>query len=45
MSPDVGGYRVGDIEIASAFDVSAKVGRDVAEAIHAPPTTRSSSPT
>jgi myo-inositol-1-phosphate synthase len=38
MSPDVGGYRVGDIEIASAFDVSAaKVGRDVAEAIHAPP--------
>ena len=38
MSPDVGGYRVGDIEIASAFDISAaKVGRDVAEAIHAPP--------
>jgi myo-inositol-1-phosphate synthase len=38
MSPDVGGYRVSDVEIASAFDVSAaKVGRDVAEAIHAPP--------
>src|SRR3982751_1876088 len=38
MNVDVGGYRIGDIEIASAFDVSAsKVGRDVAEAILAPP--------
>ncbi|MCW2285340.1 myo-inositol-1-phosphate synthase [Rhodoblastus acidophilus] len=38
MSPDLGGYRVGDIEVAAAFDVSAaKVGRDVAEAIHAAP--------
>jgi myo-inositol-1-phosphate synthase len=38
MNPDVGGYHVSDIEIASAFDVSArKVGRDVAEAIFAPP--------
>jgi len=38
MSPDLGGYRVGDIEIAAAFDVSAaKVGRDVSEAIHAAP--------
>jgi myo-inositol-1-phosphate synthase len=38
MSLDVGGYRVGDVTIASAFDVSAaKVGRDVATAIHAPP--------
>ena len=38
MSTLVGGYRVGDVEIASAFDVAAaKVGRDVAEAIYAPP--------
>ncbi len=38
MSTDVGGYRTKDIEIASAFDVSAaKVGRDVADAILAPP--------
>jgi myo-inositol-1-phosphate synthase len=38
MSLDIGGYGVGDIEITSAFDVSAaKVGRDVAEAIHAVP--------
>ncbi|MFL6796494.1 MAG: inositol-3-phosphate synthase [Xanthobacteraceae bacterium] len=35
---DLGGYHVGDVEVASAFDVSAaKVGRDVAEAILAPP--------
>jgi myo-inositol-1-phosphate synthase len=34
MRADLGGYRVGDVEISSAFDVSAvKVGRDVAEAI------------
>jgi myo-inositol-1-phosphate synthase len=34
----VGNYRVGDIEITSAFDVSAaKVGRDVSEAIWAEP--------
>ena len=38
MSAEIGGYRVADIEVASAFDVSAaKVGRDVAEAIEAPP--------
>jgi myo-inositol-1-phosphate synthase len=38
MHADLGGYRIGDIAIASAFDVSAaKVGRDVAEAILAPP--------
>jgi myo-inositol-1-phosphate synthase len=38
MSADLGGYRVEDIEISSAFDVSAaKVGRDVADAIIAPP--------
>ena len=38
MNVDVGGYHVGDVEISAAFDVSAeKVGRDVAEAIQAPP--------
>lgn len=38
MSSDIGGYRVEDIAISSAFDVSAeKVGRDVAEAVFAPP--------
>ncbi|HLH94869.1 MAG TPA: inositol-3-phosphate synthase [Xanthobacteraceae bacterium] len=38
MSADVGGYHVDDIEIASAFDVNAtKVGRDIADAIYAPP--------
>jgi myo-inositol-1-phosphate synthase len=38
MSADVGGYGVDSIEITSAFDVSAaKVGKDVAEAIYAPP--------
>lgn len=38
MSTELGGYRVADIEIAAAFDVTAaKVGRDLAEAILAPP--------
>lgn len=38
MHVDLGGYHVGDIEVASAFDVAAgKVGRDVAEAILAEP--------
>jgi myo-inositol-1-phosphate synthase len=38
MNADVGGYRVRDIELAAAFDVSArKVGSDVADAIFAPP--------
>lgn len=38
MNIDLGGYHIGDIEVASAFDVAAaKVGRDVAEAITAPP--------
>jgi myo-inositol-1-phosphate synthase len=38
MNASVGGYHVNDIEIASAFDVSAaKVGRDVSEAIWAEP--------
>ncbi len=38
MNLELGGYHVGDIEVASAFDVSAdKVGRDVCEAIFAKP--------
>ncbi|HEX2253076.1 MAG TPA: inositol-3-phosphate synthase [Thermoanaerobaculia bacterium] len=38
MHTELGGYRVGDVEVVAAFDVDArKVGRDVAEAIYAPP--------
>jgi myo-inositol-1-phosphate synthase len=38
MSPEIGCYGIADIELASAFDVSAaKVGRDVADAITAAP--------
>ena len=38
MNIELGGYHVGDIEIASAFDISAdKVGLDVAEAVFARP--------
>jgi myo-inositol-1-phosphate synthase len=38
MNVDVGGYHVGDVQIASAFDINAaKVGRDVSEAIFAKP--------
>jgi myo-inositol-1-phosphate synthase len=38
MNVELGGYHVGDIEIASAFDISAdKVGLDVAEAVFARP--------
>jgi myo-inositol-1-phosphate synthase len=38
MNVELGGYHVGDIEVASAFDIHAgKVGRDVAEAIWAAP--------
>ncbi|MGG5809375.1 inositol-3-phosphate synthase [Falsiroseomonas sp. CW058] len=38
MSAEIGGYHVADIEVSAAFDVSAaKVGRDLAEAIAAPP--------
>jgi myo-inositol-1-phosphate synthase len=38
MHVDLGGYHVGDIEIASAFDIHAgKVGRDVAEALFVAP--------
>jgi len=38
MNVKLGGYHVRDIEVVAAFDVgAAKVGRDVAEAILAPP--------
>jgi myo-inositol-1-phosphate synthase len=38
MNVEIGGYHVHDVEISAAFDVNAvKVGRDVAEAIVAPP--------
>ncbi|MFU0505205.1 inositol-3-phosphate synthase [Pseudaminobacter sp. NGMCC 1.201702] len=38
MNVELGGYHVRDVEVACAFDVaSSKVGRDVAEAIYAPP--------
>ena len=38
MHVDLGGYHVGDVEFVAAFDVDAKkVGRDMAEAIVAPP--------
>jgi myo-inositol-1-phosphate synthase len=38
MNVEVGGYHVSDVEISSAFDISAaKVGRDVAEAIYIEP--------
>lgn len=38
MHYDIGGYRANDIDIVAAFDIDArKVGRDVSEAIFAPP--------
>ncbi|WP_398466602.1 inositol-3-phosphate synthase [Tardiphaga sp.] len=38
MNVDLGGYHIRDIEVSAAFDVNArKVGKDVAEAIWAPP--------
>jgi myo-inositol-1-phosphate synthase len=38
MHVDLGGYHVGDIRFVAAFDVDAKkVGRDLSEAIFAPP--------
>ena len=38
MHLDLGGYHIGDIEFVAAFDIAAgKVGRDLAEAILAPP--------
>lgn len=41
MHWDIGGYRPGDIEVVAAFDVDKrKVGKDVSEAIFAPPTAR-----
>ena len=38
MHESLGGYRCGDVKIVAAFDIDErKVGRDVAEAIFAPP--------
>ncbi|HJX28710.1 MAG TPA: inositol-3-phosphate synthase, partial [Thermoanaerobaculia bacterium] len=38
MHVELGGYHVGDIEVVAAFDVDAnKVGKDVSQAIFAPP--------
>jgi len=38
MHYDIGGYSPGDVEVVAAFDIDArKVGRDVSEAIFAPP--------
>lgn len=38
MHEEIGGYRVGDLEVVAAFDVDArKVGRDLSEAVFAPP--------
>jgi myo-inositol-1-phosphate synthase len=38
MNVSLGDYHVGNIEISAAFDVNAaKVGKDISEAIHAPP--------
>ncbi len=46
MHVNLGGYHVRDIEFVAAFDVvEGKVGDDLAEAMWAARTTRSSSPT
>jgi len=38
MHAELGGYQVGDIEFTAAFDINAaKVGRDLTDAIFAPP--------
>jgi myo-inositol-1-phosphate synthase len=38
MHPNVGGYGIGDIEFVAAFDIDVnKVGKDLSEAIFAPP--------
>src|SRR5207248_3460669 len=38
MHVNLGGYHIGDIEFTAAFDVNAaKVGKDLAEAVFAPP--------
>jgi len=39
MHRSIGGYRPGDIEVVAAFDIDErKVGKDVSDAIFAPPT-------
>ena len=38
MHLDLGGYHIGDIEVVAAFDIAkGKVGRDLCEALAAPP--------
>src|SRR6266571_8801109 len=38
MHLDLGGYHIGDVEFVAAFDIAkGKVGRDLADAIAAPP--------
>ena len=38
MHPDLGGYKVGDIEVVAAFDIDVnKVGKDLSEAIFTSP--------
>ncbi len=38
MHRELGGYRPDDIKVVAAFDIDArKVGKDVSEAIFAPP--------
>jgi len=38
LRPEIGGYRISDIAVSAAFDVSAaKVGRDLSEAVFAAP--------
>lgn len=38
MSPILGGYKISDIQVVSAFDVdSKKIGKDISEAIFSPP--------
>lgn len=40
MNPEIGGYRVTDIVPVAAFDINVnKVGKDLSEAIYAPPNT------
>ncbi|BDB97760.1 inositol-3-phosphate synthase [Saccharolobus caldissimus] len=38
ITPEIGGYKITDIEIVAAFDVSKnKIGKDISEAIFEPP--------
>lgn len=38
MHPEIGGYKPSDIEVVAAFDIDKrKVGRDISEALFAPP--------